>query len=263
MTASPQQPITLSILKVMPQRRGNRGRYDLEKLPPAEHISYNQEMVGKQFGYVRIISAEKRWNKRMNHCYVLTQCVSCQSIQWTELGNLRRGKSKGCQQCSQPRQIPLWLDRRFTAAKQRCENPNDKGYPNYGGRGIKFEFSSVTEAGLYLMKLYPKMDRSMEIDRIDSNGNYAPGNLRMISKRENNLNKRTTVLSEFHQKYWPYSYNVVIRKLKQGLTREEIISDACKAVIEKRRNWRTIAERLESMILEMPDHIIVLPYQGN
>ena len=251
-----QQPqTTLSGLK------GNRSRYNLESPPPAAHISYKPEMVGKQYGWVKIISAEKRWNKAMNHCYVLTECTGCKSIQWTLLSNLTNGKSKGCQQCSQPRQIPLWLDRRLTAAKQRCQNPSDAGYSNYGARGIKFCFSSVTAAGLNLIVKYGIPDREMEIDRIDDNGDYAPGNLRFVKHTENNLNKRTTVLTLFDQAYWPYAYSTVIRKLSSGMTREEVIQDAEDAVANRRKCWKLISARLDFMIYEMPEDIIVLPYQ--
>ena len=243
--------------------RGNRSRYSLDSPPPAAHISYKPEMVGKRYGWVKIISVEKRWNKSMNHCYVLTQCTGCGSVQWQCLTNLRTGKSKGCQRCSQPRMIPSWLDRRLTAAKQRCENPNDPGYRNYGGRGIKFMFPSVKEAGLYLLNTYGLPKRELEIDRIDNNKDYAPGNLRFVTHTENNSNKRCTVLSHFSQMYWPYAKPVVIRKLSQGLTRDEIIRDAEKAVFERRKNWKGISARLDFMTYEIPESIIVLPYREN
>ena len=242
--------------------KGNRSRYSLESLPPAVHISFKPEMIGQQFGWVKVISAEKRWNASWNHCYVLTQCIGCGAIQWQLLSNLQRGKSKGCQSCSQPRQIPLWLEKRLTAAKQRCENPQDKGYHNYGARGIKFEFSSVTEAGLYLIKKYGLPKRELEIDRIDNNGSYARDNIRFVTHTENNSNKRCTVLSRFSQKYWPYVRSVVIRKLSDGLSRKEIIQDAETAVFEKRKNWRLIQARLEFMTYEMLEDIIVFTVSG-
>ena len=241
--------------------RGNRSRYNLDSPPPAAHISYKPDMVGMRHGWVKIISPEKRWNKAMNHCYVLTQCCGCGTVQWQTLGNLTRGHSRGCQACSQPRRIPKWLDRRLTAAKQRCENPRDPEYPNYGARGIKFLFPSVLEAGLYLIGEFGLPDRGLEIDRIDTNGHYAPGNLRFVDHKTNCINQRRCVLSEFSQEYWPYSYTVVIRKLSAGLSREEIITDAETAVFEKRKNWRVISARLDFMIYEMPDRITVLPYR--
>ena len=253
-----QQHQTISSLS-----RGKRSRYTLESPPPAEHISYNPDMVGQQYGWVKIIGPEKRWNKEWNRCYVLTECTGCGIVQWTILGNLTRGLSKGCQSCSQPRQIPLWLDRRLTAAKQRCENPNDPGYHNYGERGIRFDFPGVTEAGIYLIEEFGLPDRKMEIDRIDNNGNYAPGNIHFVTHRQNNRNKRCTVLSRYDPEYWPYARSVVIRKLSSGLTREEIIRDAETAVFERRKNWRYIEARLEFMTYEMPDDVTVSPYRAS
>jgi len=210
---------------------------------------------------VKILSDEKRWQSD-SQCYVLTQCQGCGSIQWQNLWNLQSGRSKGCQGCSQQRQIPKWLEKRLTAAKQRCENPKDKGYHNYGVRGIRFEFPSVTAAGLYMIETFGLPEREMEIDRMDNNGNYAPGNLRFVTHQENQQNKRTTVLSRYDPEYWPYSRNVVVRKLSQGLTRDEIIRDAETAVAEKRKNWRYIEARLEFMIYVMPEDVIVLPYRA-
>ena len=243
--------------------KGNRSRYDLETPPPAEHISYRPDMVGRQYGWVKIISPEKRWNKAMNRCYVLTRCQGCGSIQWQNLANLKSGKSKGCQQCSQPRQVPLWLYKRLSAAKQRCENPKSPQYPQYGARGIRFLFRSVTEAGLYLMRLYGTPQRELEVDRINTNGNYEPGNLRFVTKQENQANRRNTILSEFQQEYWPYTESVVKRKLAAGMSRTEIIHAAQQAVQEKRKCWRIISARLDFMTYEMPEDIIVLPYRGN
>lgn len=242
--------------------KGNRSRYDLNTPPPAAHISYEPAQVGKRYGWVKIISPERRWSASWNHCQVLTECRGCGAIQWTALGNLRSGKSKGCQRCSQPRRVPRWLDRRLTAAKQRCTNPNDPNYARYGERGIRFDFPSVTEAGLYLIRTFGLPGREMEIDRIDNDGNYAPGNIRFATREQNIGNREITVLSRFDQKYWPYAETTTRRKLSEGLTREEIIQDAEIAVFERRKNWKGIQRRLKSMIYEMPADITVLPYRG-
>lgn len=173
-----------------PRSKGNRGKYDSGSLPPAAHVSFKPEQVGARFGWVEIISPEKRWSERWNHCYVLTKCGGCGEIQWQELGNLRSGKSKGCQSCSQRRAVPHWLDRRFTAAKQRCTNPKDGNFKNYGARGIEFRFPNVTAAGLYMIETNGLPSREMELDRINVNGHYEPGNLRWVTHQENCQNQR-------------------------------------------------------------------------
>lgn len=173
-----------------PRSTGHRGRFDSETPPPAAHISFKPEQVGSRFGWVEIISPEKRWSERWNHCSVLTRCSGCGSIQWQELGNLRTGKSKGCQSCSQRRSMPKWLERRFTAARQRCTNPNDRNFKNYGARGIEFRFESVKAAGLYMIETCGLPSREMELDRIDVNGHYEPGNLRWATHQQNCQNQR-------------------------------------------------------------------------
>ena len=175
-----------------PRSTGNISKFDSETPPKADHICSNQEQVGKQYGWLKIISPERRYTKRWTECMVLTECSGCGRVSWTRLANMMQGKTKGCQSCSQRRAVPRWLDRRFTSAKQRCENPKSAEYKNYGARGIKFEFPSVTDASLYMVETFGIPDRILEIDRINNDGNYAPGNLRWATRSEQNANKRTS-----------------------------------------------------------------------
>ena len=198
--------------------RGKVSRYTLDMPPPAEHTSYKQEMVGTQYGWVKIISPEVRQDRQKERCYALGKCTGCGTVRWVNLNSIIKGKASGCKSCSRKGIIPRWLSKRLTAAKQRCTNPKDRGYPNYGGRGIKFGFNSVTDACLYLIEKYGVPPRVMEIDRIDTNGDYAPENLCFGTHSQNCINQRRNVLSEFKQEYWPYSRPVVTRMLSQGLS---------------------------------------------
>ena len=178
--------------------------------------------------------------------------------------NLKRGFT-GCPSCraEKKRPYPYWLARRLTDAKQRCENPDKSKFKLYGGRGIRFGFPSVHDAAMYIFENFSPLDRNLTIDRVDSNGDYAPGNIRMVTAAENQSNRRITVLSEFNQNYWPYSQGVVLRLLGAGLTRDDIIARAQLAVKNKYKNWRGIDARLKSMIFDLPDHVTVLPYRGS
>lgn len=89
--------------------------------------------------------------------------------------------------------------------KDRCRNPRCKGYAAYGGRGILVceEWASSFESFLADVGLRPSAAHS--IDRIDNNGNYEPGNCRWATKREQQRNRRNTVMAFFRGKSLPLS----------------------------------------------------------
>lgn len=81
----------------------------------------------------------------------------------------------------------------------RCCNPDSKRYMDYGGRGITIchewmddfdNFADWAKENGY--------ELGLTIDRIDNNGNYEPHNCRWITKKEQNRNKRTNVMIEYH-----------------------------------------------------------------
>lgn len=126
--------------------------------------------------------------------------------------NLRKGRSTRCNACAR-KQSAHWrknfwayadvvpsddhrrrLLNRISACINRCTNPNDKGYPNYGGRGITVhpEWRANRRAFLEYLVSLPGWDQAnLELDRKDVHKGYEPGNLRFITKRENQGNRRT------------------------------------------------------------------------
>jgi hypothetical protein len=151
------------------------------------------EMVGEQFGWVKITSAEIVRVK--NRVQVQVQCTGCGTEKLIDCVNLARGVTNGCQRCSHGRVPPSWLVKRMTAAKQRCTNPNDPAYRNYGGRGIQFNFKSITEACFWMEDTHG-LRKECELDRIDNNGHYEPGNIRWLLKDEQFNNRRNTKYNE-------------------------------------------------------------------
>lgn len=160
--------------------------------------------------------------------YVQVKCSTCGAEKQIELHSLKRGMTKGCQACSQPRTIPRWLERRLTAMKQRCTNPNDKAFKNYGGRGIEFRFESVTSAGLWIMENLG-LRKDLELDRIDNNGHYSPGNIRWASDQLQTANRRTstsrtTAFFELRVKYPEVRYaDNTLRNMLKTLTVDQIV----------------------------------------
>lgn len=80
------------------------------------------------------------------------------------------------------------LETVFANMKSRCNNPKQRGYNRYGGRGIKVLFTPKGFIDYVTNEL--KVDpRGLQIDRVDNNGNYERGNIRFVTNLENQQNK--------------------------------------------------------------------------
>ena len=80
--------------------------------------------------------------------------------------------------------------------RSRCDRKTDPAYPNYGGRGIRVcDRWQIFEN--FLQDMGPMPD-GMELDRIDVNGHYEPGNCRWATVIEQARNKRNSLHIEFN-----------------------------------------------------------------
>lgn len=84
----------------------------------------------------------------------------------------------------------------WTSMLQRCFNPNNIGYKNYGGRGITVCERWRNSFRSFLEDMGRKPCKNLTLDRIDVNGNYEPYNCRWASRKIQTRNRRVTVLDE-------------------------------------------------------------------
>lgn len=121
----------------------------------------------------------------------------------------------------------IWAD-----MLQRCNNPKNKSYKNYGGRGIlvcnKWKISFLN----FKADLGDRPSSKYSLERIDNNGDYCPENCKWATKHEQASNQRQS------NKVVGVSFNKASRKWRAYLwiankrvldMKFEIYEDAVKA----------------------------------
>ena len=76
--------------------------------------------------------------------------------------------------------------------RQRCENPKHPEFKNYGARGIAVD-PTWLDFPTFRAAVGDRPSMNLELDRIDNNKNYEPGNVRWATRAEQCANTRGTV----------------------------------------------------------------------
>lgn len=90
----------------------------------------------------------------------------------------------------------IWMGMR-----DRCSNPNRHEYHHYGGRGIKVCERWQTFEN-FLADMGERPSAKHGVDRIDTNGDYEPGNCRWATQAEQLRNTRRTRWLIYEGKQW-------------------------------------------------------------
>ena len=149
--------------------------------------------------YSRLTVLKQIGRDKRGYVFWLCRCDCGNKI--SVLGNSLRqgnGKSCGCWKLEQLSKQPHARrhGRTFTieyrawrSFRDRCQNPNNKDFINYGGRGIKVCARwQIFEN--FLIDMGERPLHCAVIDRIDNDGDYQPDNCRWATLSQSNKNRR-------------------------------------------------------------------------
>jgi hypothetical protein len=156
------------------------------------------DLTGQTFNSWQVVeyAGKDAGNKSMWRC----KCTTCEREKVIDGYHLRAGRSRSCRKCSAANvgvmlathregKSPVYM--RWQAMKTRCYNPNGKDWRNYGGRGISVCQEWLDSFEAFRDHIGPMPTPKHTVDRINTNGNYEPGNVRWATQSEQMSNRRS------------------------------------------------------------------------
>ena len=153
-----------------------------------------EDYIGKRFGELTVTGVVLIPYKNTHRRRFLCKCTCGKEDYSVEPSDLINGRRKTCGHYHH-NLGNTDINNVWRAMKRRCYNKNVADFSRYGGRGI-----SVCEEWkndfltFYRWAMENGYKKGLQIDRINSDGNYEPSNCRWISPKENSNNRKSNHL---------------------------------------------------------------------
>ncbi len=161
------------------------------------------DISGLRFGRLTAIERHEKTRDGKTTWWCICDCGTQRAF----IGTLLRSghtKSCGCFQVDETirnhtthGKSHTYMHRLWTDIRNRCNNPRNKSYPFYGGRGIKVCERWEADYSNFVADLGTPPP-GMQIDRIDNDRDYGPDNCRWTTRAINCRNRRNNHIIEWN-----------------------------------------------------------------
>lgn len=162
------------------------------------------DLSGQRYGRLTVVRfVESRQFGNQRHRVWLCRCDCGGTIEMITWRLRRDARRSGCG-CHLHGETGTLLYGVWEAMNSRCYRPSDPAYHNYGGRGIAVAEEWRGPGGFVRFRDYVGARPSAEhtLDRIDNDGDYAPGNVRWATRTEQARNTRTNRHVMYEGRSW-------------------------------------------------------------
>lgn len=181
----------------------------------ADRVVRQTTRVGDRYGRWEVEArATSRFYGRHEHRVWLCRC-DCGTVRQVAEPSLRSGSSTSCGCYTVERSVEANSTHGHVNGKRatseytawqamnaRCRNPNNPRYASYGGRGIAI-CERWKRFENFWSDMGPKPSKSHQLDRVDNDRGYEPGNCRWATPAVQMVNRRVTRFVEVDGKQVP------------------------------------------------------------
>ena len=201
-------------------------------------MSAFKDITGQKFNRLTVIAPAFSDKSGKWHWLCSCDCGNKTIVNGTAL---RAGKIKSCgclrvefgkrgtHQMRNSKLYPI-----YDSMKRRCYNLNNKGYKNYGGRGITVCDEWILDSpSFFSWALENGYKEGLTLDRVNNDGPYSPENCRWATYKEQCVNKRSNHWITFNGEtktvsQWVaithISKTTILDRLKAGWTVERALT---------------------------------------